>query len=227
MLGLSIPLHVLVCMETTASRHRALPTVFSGSGYSLADYCSHAMSVCLCVLSNQPPASASHSCTEHPCSLKPVLALFSSPPAERTRSTLPTCSRFPDQLLKRPAGCGWGMWCSSTPIPIVAAQGELQHVLRQHVLRPTAQASSWLQVGEVVRLAPKARQTVLFSATMTDEVRQLASLSLRQPVRLAADEPSTAPVRLSQEVLRLKVRPAEDSAHVGSAGKVLCKVLPA
>ena len=63
------------------------------------------------------------------------------------------------------------------------------------------------QVGEIVRLAPKARQTVLFSATMTEEVQRLATLSLRQPVRLAADEPSTAPVRLSQEVLRLKVRP--------------------
>ena len=57
----------------------------------------------------------------------------------------------------------------------------------------------------MVRLAPKSRQTVLFSATMTDEVNRLGTLSLRAPVRLAADEPSTAPVRLSQEVLRLKV----------------------
>ena len=57
-----------------------------------------------------------------------------------------------------------------------------------------------------MRLAPKARQTVLFSATMTEEVQRLATLSLRQPVRLAADEPSCAPVRLSQEVLRLKAR---------------------
>ena len=63
-----------------------------------------------------------------------------------------------------------------------------------------------LQVNEIVRLAPRARQTILFSATMTDEVKSLATLSLRQPVRLAADEPSTAPVRLAQEVLRLKVR---------------------
>ena len=61
------------------------------------------------------------------------------------------------------------------------------------------------QVQEVVRLAPRARQTILFSATMTEEVRSLAALSLRQPVRLAADEPSTAPVRLAQEVLRLNV----------------------
>ena len=82
-----------------------------------------------------------------------------------------------------------------------------------------------VQVNEVVKLAPRARQTILFSATMTDEVQQLAALSLRQPVRLAADEPSTAPVRLAQEVLRLKVSAWGDLGRRMQAGRRLLLLL--
>ena len=71
------------------------------------------------------------------------------------------------------------------------------------------------QVREVLRLTPRKRQTLLFSATMTEEVRALAALSLQRPVRLAADAAGVAPAQLQQEVVRLKARPA------------LCMVLPA
>ena len=57
----------------------------------------------------------------------------------------------------------------------------------------------------MVKLAPKGRQTMLFSATMTDEVQRLEALSLRRPVRLAADEVLQAPSQLCQEIARLKV----------------------
>jgi ATP-dependent RNA helicase DDX27 len=60
------------------------------------------------------------------------------------------------------------------------------------------------EVSEILRLAPAKRQTLLFSATMTDEVRALAALSLRHPVRLAADAAAAAPAALTQEVVRLK-----------------------
>jgi ATP-dependent RNA helicase DDX27 len=63
-----------------------------------------------------------------------------------------------------------------------------------------------VQIKQIVKAAPVKRQTLLFSATMTEEVRQLAAVSLHKPVRLAAD-PSAAPPRdLLQEVIRLKVR---------------------
>jgi len=62
------------------------------------------------------------------------------------------------------------------------------------------------QVREVLRLTPRKRQTLLFSATMTEEVRALAALSLQRPVRLAADAAGLAPARLQQEVVRLKAR---------------------
>ena len=63
------------------------------------------------------------------------------------------------------------------------------------------------QVREVLRLTPRKRQTLLFSATMTEEVRALAALSLQRPVRLAADAAGVAPAALQQEVVRLKARP--------------------
>lgn len=45
---------------------------------------------------------------------------------------------------------------------------------------------------------------MLFSATMTDEIKKLMKLSLKDPVRLAADPLSAAPKNLSQEIIRLK-----------------------
>lgn len=41
---------------------------------------------------------------------------------------------------------------------------------------------------------------------VTRQVRDLMSLSLRQPVRIAADAAAAAPKGLVQEVVRLKVR---------------------
>ncbi len=60
------------------------------------------------------------------------------------------------------------------------------------------------EIHEIVKLAPEQRQTLLFSATMTEQVKDLIDLSLRHPVRLAADESAAAPKALTQEVLRLK-----------------------
>ncbi|KAI8466360.1 MAG: P-loop containing nucleoside triphosphate hydrolase protein [Monoraphidium minutum] len=60
------------------------------------------------------------------------------------------------------------------------------------------------EVREIVRLAPKKRQTMLFSATFSEQVRDLMALSLKQPVRLAADAAAAAPKGLVQEVVRLK-----------------------
>ncbi|KAK9904069.1 hypothetical protein WJX75_003719 [Coccomyxa subellipsoidea] len=60
------------------------------------------------------------------------------------------------------------------------------------------------EIKEVLRLTPRKRQTLLFSATMTEEVRDLVALSLQRPVRLAADAAGAAPRSLIQEVVRFK-----------------------
>ena len=74
------------------------------------------------------------------------------------------------------------------------------------------------QVQEIVRLAPRDRQTMLFSATMTEDVEKLVKVSLRQPVRLAANAAGAAPDALSQEIVRLKVC-AENAPVMRTAGQ--------
>mmetsp|Transcript_5884 Transcript_5884/g.16788 ORF Transcript_5884/g.16788 Transcript_5884/m.16788 type:complete len:768 (-) Transcript_5884:94-2397(-) len=60
------------------------------------------------------------------------------------------------------------------------------------------------EVQQIVALAPRERQTLLFSATMTEDVEQLVHASLRRPLRLAADTVDQAPSTLTQEIVRLK-----------------------
>ena len=66
-------------------------------------------------------------------------------------------------------------------------------------------ATGTVQIKEIVKLAPRKRQTLLFSATMTEQVQQLVTMSLKSPVRLAADAAGRAPEELRQEIVRLKV----------------------
>lgn len=60
------------------------------------------------------------------------------------------------------------------------------------------------QVKEILRHCPVRRQTLLFSATMTSGVQQLMDLSLRDPVRIAADPKHATPSLLTQEIVLLK-----------------------
>ena len=57
----------------------------------------------------------------------------------------------------------------------------------------------------MLRVVPRQRQTLLFSATMGEGVQKLAKLSLQRPVRLAADAAAAVPRTLQHEVIRLKV----------------------
>ncbi|KAG0468706.1 hypothetical protein HPP92_018034 [Vanilla planifolia] len=58
------------------------------------------------------------------------------------------------------------------------------------------------EIQELIRLCPKRRQTMLFSATMTEEVDQLVRLSLNKPIRLEADPSTKRPTTLTEEVLQ-------------------------
>ncbi|XP_016903576.1 DEAD-box ATP-dependent RNA helicase 28 isoform X2 [Cucumis melo] len=60
------------------------------------------------------------------------------------------------------------------------------------------------EIRELVRLCPKRRQTMLFSATMTEEVNELIKLSLTKPLRLSADPATKRPKTLTEEVVRLR-----------------------
>ncbi|XP_072063973.1 DEAD-box ATP-dependent RNA helicase 28-like [Arachis hypogaea] len=60
------------------------------------------------------------------------------------------------------------------------------------------------EIHELVRMCPKKRQTMLFSATMTEEVDDLIKLSLTKPVRLSADPSAKRPAALTEEVVRIR-----------------------
>ena len=71
--------------------------------------------------------------------------------------------------------------------------------LRQRVLRVAAQGFS-ASVNAILENLPRKRQTMLFSATQTKSVKDLARLSLRDPTYIAvhAEAVAPTPVKLQQ-----------------------------
>lgn len=60
------------------------------------------------------------------------------------------------------------------------------------------------ELNEIVRMCPTQRQTMLFSATMTEDVDQLVRLSLDKPVRLFVDPKRSTSSKLIQEFVRVR-----------------------
>src|SRR5437667_11356481 len=69
------------------------------------------------------------------------------------------------------------------------------------------------ELTQITESLPKSRQSMLFSATMTDDVNTLIRLSLTKPVRLFVDPKNSIVAGLTQEFIRIrpekeKLRPA-------------------
>ncbi|XP_072013558.1 probable ATP-dependent RNA helicase DDX27 [Amphiura filiformis] len=73
------------------------------------------------------------------------------------------------------------------------------------------------QMKEIIRLCSYHRQTMLFSATMTDEVRDLAAVSLRNPVKLFVNENTDVAYNLRQEFVRIRENREGDREAVVAA----------
>ncbi|KAF9956232.1 nucleolar DEAD-box protein required for synthesis of 60S ribosomal subunit [Mortierella alpina] len=70
------------------------------------------------------------------------------------------------------------------------------------------------ELTEIVNACPKSRQTMLFSATMTDNVDELIRMSLDRPVRLQIDSSNATAARLVQEFVRIRQHREEDRPAV-------------
>lgn len=68
------------------------------------------------------------------------------------------------------------------------------------------------ELNEIIKYTPKSRQTMLFSATMTDNVDDLIKLSLNRPVRLFVDNQTSMAKRLLQEFIRVRAHREESRA---------------
>ena len=76
------------------------------------------------------------------------------------------------------------------------------------------------EIHELVKHCPKSRQTLLFSATMTSKVEDLAKLSLKKPVRVKTQgNASTTALRLVQEFVRLR----KDEEREAVLAALLCR----
>lgn len=60
------------------------------------------------------------------------------------------------------------------------------------------------ELNEIIRACPRSRQTMLFSATMTDSVDELVKLSLDKPIRVFVDPKRSTASGLVQEFVRIR-----------------------
>jgi ATP-dependent RNA helicase DDX27 len=60
------------------------------------------------------------------------------------------------------------------------------------------------ELEQIIDNCPKQRQTMLFSATMTDEIGKLIKLSLKNPIRIAIGSRNDVSSTLTQEFIKIK-----------------------
>lgn len=75
------------------------------------------------------------------------------------------------------------------------------------------------ELNEIITSCPRSRQTMLFSATMTDSVDELVRLSLNKPVRLFVDSTRKTAKNLVQEFVRVREK-GKDEREDGDGATV-------
>ena len=80
------------------------------------------------------------------------------------------------------------------------------------------------QMKEIIRQCSRTRQTMLFSATMTEAVQDLAAVSLKQPVKIFVNENTDVALGLRQEFIRIRSNREGDREAI-VCGKVISAIL--
>ncbi|CAG0896985.1 unnamed protein product [Cyprideis torosa] len=75
------------------------------------------------------------------------------------------------------------------------------------------------QIREIIQQCAATRQTILFSATMTDKVKDLAAVSLKNPVRLFVNSNRDVAANLQQQFI--KIKPAQEPKRVAILASLL------
>ncbi|KAF5275214.1 hypothetical protein FQR65_LT04248 [Abscondita terminalis] len=73
------------------------------------------------------------------------------------------------------------------------------------------------QMKEIIKQCAYTRQTMLFSATMNDEVHNLANISLNNPARIFVDSNKNVAFNLRQEFVRIRPNMEEDREAILAA----------
>ncbi|KAL9702065.1 hypothetical protein quinque_005583 [Culex quinquefasciatus] len=77
------------------------------------------------------------------------------------------------------------------------------------------------QMKEIIQSCCKSRQTMLFSATMTDQVKDLAAVSLSKPVKVFVNNNQTVAFNLRQEFIR--IRESRDADREPILAALICR----
>lgn len=77
------------------------------------------------------------------------------------------------------------------------------------------------QMKEIINSCSKNRQTMLFSATMTEQVKSLASVSLSKPIRVFVNNNQTVAFNLRQEFIRIREEKEGDREPILAA--LICR----
>jgi len=77
------------------------------------------------------------------------------------------------------------------------------------------------QMKEIVKSCSVTRQTLLFSATMTEQVNRLAAVSLKKPVKIFVDSNKVVAWNLRQEFIR--VRPGKEGDREALLAALVCR----
>lgn len=70
------------------------------------------------------------------------------------------------------------------------------------------------ELTEIIKSCPVSRQTMLFSATMTDSVHDLVKMSLQNPVKLFVDPKNSTAKNLVQEFIRVRGDKEQDRCAI-------------